>query len=58
MINNLEAAYTGITEYLLVDGDINPAIAVAVDGDIIRLGLLHPIQESSEIHFLPAMAGG
>ena len=58
VINNLEAEYTGLTEYLLVDGDISPAIAVAVDGDIIRLGLLQPVQESSEVHFLPAIAGG
>lgn len=58
VISNLEAAYPGLKEHLLLDGEISPGIAVAVDGDIIRLGLLHPMQDSSEVHFLPAMTGG
>lgn len=33
-------------------------LAVAVDGAIAPLGLREPVQPSSEIHFLPALAGG
>lgn len=58
VMNNLEAAYPGLKEHLLLDGEITPGIAVAVDGDLIRLGLLQPIHENSEVHFLPAIAGG
>ena len=58
VISNLGAKCPGLTERLLVDGEISPAIAVAVDGDLTRLGLLQPLQENSEIHFLPAIAGG
>lgn len=58
VIDNLEAAYPGLKEHLIVDGEISPAIAVAVDGDITRIGLLNRVQESSEIHFLPAISGG
>ncbi|MBI3963316.1 MAG: MoaD/ThiS family protein, partial [Deinococcus sp.] len=37
---------------------ISPLISVAVDGEITRLGMLQPVAENSEIHFLPAISGG
>ncbi len=58
VINDLDATFPGL-KARLVDGDrINPAIAVAVDGEVIRLGLLQRVKEDSEIHFLPAIGGG
>jgi molybdopterin synthase sulfur carrier subunit len=58
VIEALEAIYPGIKDRLCQGNRLNPAIAVAVDGRITRLGLLETVGEQSEIHFLPAMAGG
>jgi molybdopterin converting factor small subunit len=35
-----------------------PSIAVVVDGETSILGLLEPVSEGSEVHFLPAIGGG
>ncbi|HZP26882.1 MAG TPA: MoaD/ThiS family protein [Dehalococcoidia bacterium] len=58
IINNLDAAYPGMKELLMEDGAIKPDIAVAVDGELARLGLLEDVGENSEVQFLPAIAGG
>ena len=43
----------------LVDGDrIKLEISVAIDGEISTLGMIDKVSETSEIHFLPAIAGG
>lgn len=60
VVANLEEAYPGI-QALLCDEDsgrIRPEIAVAVDGEVSRLGLLERVGENSEVHFLPAIGGG
>ena len=33
-------------------------LAVIVDGETSQLGMLQKVQENSEVHFLPAIAGG
>ena len=58
VIAALEGEFPGIRERLCVDQGIHPAIAVHIDGRIAELGLLEPVQEESEILFLPAVAGG
>ena len=58
IIDNLDARYPGIKERLVLNDDLSPAISVAVDGEIARIGLLQAIGENSEVHFLPAMSGG
>ena len=58
IINNLEAMYPGAKDRLCDDDGINPAVAVVVDGEQTRLGLLQPVGETSEVHFLPAISGG
>jgi len=60
VVSNLEQAYPGI-KALLCDEDedrIRPEIAVIVDGEVSRLGLLEHVGEASEVHFLPAIGGG
>jgi sulfur-carrier protein len=58
VIENLESRYPGIRARLC-DGDrLQPSIAVAVDGEISPSGLRQRVQETSEIHFLPAISGG
>jgi sulfur-carrier protein len=58
VVDNLEARYPGVKERLCDGGEIRPHIAVAVDGDVTPEGLDQQVQESSEIHFIPALSGG
>ena len=58
LLDHLEGMYPGIKEGLLEDGEILPNISIAIDGDISQLGLLEPLEEDSEVHFVPAIAGG
>ena len=58
VIASLEQLFPGIRQRLC-DGDgLRPGIAVAVDSQVARLGLLQPVGEDSEVHFLPAVSGG
>ena len=60
ILNNLEALYPGLKSYLYdaEDDQIMPGTAVIVDGEVSGLGLMQPVTENSEIHFLPAIGGG
>jgi len=58
IINNLEAAFPGMKERLLDQGQMKPNISVAVDGEVTPLGMLEKVGENSEVHFLPAIGGG
>lgn len=58
LIDALERSYPGI-KAALMDGDrLKPDVAVAVDGQLTRLGLLQPLTEENEVIFIPAIAGG
>jgi sulfur-carrier protein len=58
VIDALDRACPGIKDRLCVGKKIDPALAVHIDGRIAQRGLLTPVSENSEIHFLPAIAGG
>jgi sulfur-carrier protein len=58
IIDNLEARFPGVKDRLVQGGEIRPHIAVAIDGDVSPEGLEQAVQESSEIHFIPALSGG
>ena len=58
IIDNLEARFPGVKDRLVQDGELRPHIAVAIDGDVTPEGLEQDVQESSEIHFIPALSGG
>ena len=58
VIAALEAAYPGTRERLCPEGTLSPLVAVLVDGRPARAGLAEPVADESEIHFLPAAAGG
>ena len=59
VINALEAAYPGMKERLMdAEGRIQEGLAVAIDGETTHLGLIEPVKETSEIHFIPAIGGG
>lgn len=58
VIAALERVCPGIRERLC-DGDaLRSGLSVAVDDEVARLGLLEPVGEASEVHFLPAISGG
>ncbi len=58
IVENLEAAYPGMKERLVEDNRIKPSISVAIDGEVTPMGMLEKVGENSEVHFLPAIAGG
>lgn len=61
LIDNLEARYPGIKEYLVnpeESGRLALGLAAVVDGEPTNMGLLTMLDEGSEVHFLPAIAGG
>ncbi len=58
VVADLERHYPGIAAHLLEDGDLKPSIAVSIDGEIAPEGLLGPVDEASEVYFLPALGGG
>jgi len=58
IIDNLEARFPGVKDRLVNGMELRPHIAVAIDGDVSPEGLEQDVQESSEIHFIPALSGG
>ncbi len=55
---NLDAIHPGVWERLCKGDELRPFIIVAVDGQVSSMGLHQPLQEKSEVHFLPTMEGG
>ena len=58
VIDNLEQACPGIRERLVDQGRLRPNISVAVDGEVTPMGLLEPVGQTSEVHFIAAIKGG
>ena len=58
VVDNLDVHFPGVKARLCEGGEIRPHIAVAVDGDVTPEGLDQQVQETSEIHFIPALSGG
>lgn len=58
VIANIEQQYPGVAARLLQGTALRPGLSVAVDGAVSSLGVLQPVHVDSEIHFLPAIAGG
>ena len=58
VVNNLDKEFPGIKAEICYGDDIMPGIAVIVDSETANLGMLERVREDSEIHFIPAIAGG
>ena len=58
LILELEDNYPGLKDALMNGDKLKPDVAVAVDGQITRLGLLQPLTADNEVFFLPAISGG
>ncbi len=57
LLDALDAAYPGFKERVCEGDRINPMLIVTVDDHVGKLGLLEPVDEESEVHFMPAMGG-
>jgi molybdopterin converting factor small subunit len=58
VIEALDKRYPGIRARLVENDRLRPSLAVAVDGEISRLKLLHRLGPDSEVVFLPSISGG
>ena len=58
VVDALEARFPGIKERLVEDQQLRPNLAVSVDGEMGRLGLMEKVGPESEVHFIPAIGGG
>ena len=58
VIDRLEELYPGLKARLVEDDRVRPNLAVAIDGEVARMGLLERVGEDSEVHFVPAIGGG
>lgn len=58
VIAALDEQYPGMKARLCDNDALRPGLAVAIDTQMATMGLLQPVQENSEIHFLPAIGGG
>jgi sulfur-carrier protein len=58
IIDALEQQFPGVRGRLCPNGVLRSGLAVIVDGQVARFGLLESVAPDSEIHFVPAIAGG
>ena len=58
VVDELETLFPGVKARLCQGAGLRPGLAVAVDGQLANLGLLHPVGPDSEVHFYPAIGGG
>ena len=58
VIDNLEQQCPGIKERLVENNRLKPNISVAIDNEVLPLGLVESVEEESEIHFVQAISGG
>ena len=58
VIAAMEVRYPGIQARLCQGDAIRPGLAAVIDGQVARGGLDEAVAENSEVHFIPAIAGG
>jgi len=58
VINQLEKRFPGIRDRLCQQDQIAPSLQVSIDSIITSRGMIAKIQPDSEVHFIPAIAGG
>ena len=58
VINALNDLYPGMLERLTDGDELKSNLAVSIDGELARLGMMEKVSDTSEVHFVPAIAGG
>lgn len=58
IVDDLERQFPGFRDRVVENGDLAGSIAVSIDGEVITGGLSESVAADSEVHFVPAIAGG
>lgn len=58
VVDNLEAVHPGMKARLCDGDELSPHVAVVVDGQLSRLRLNQPVEDGSQVRFVPVMHGG
>ena len=58
LIEFLDKKFPGLKQELVDEEKLKPTISAVIDGRTTRLGLIQKLENVSEIHFLPSIAGG
>jgi sulfur-carrier protein len=58
VIEQLEQQFPGIRDRLCQEDQISPSLQVSINSVITSRGMIAKIQPNSEVHFIPAIAGG
>jgi molybdopterin synthase sulfur carrier subunit len=58
VIDALDRLHPGVRDRLCEGDALRSGLAAIVDNEVARLGLLQAVGPDSEVHFLPAIAGG
>ena len=58
VVDALETRYPGFKGRIVENDRIKTESAVAIDGEVVTAGLRAKVGPDSEVHFLPALAGG
>lgn len=58
IIDDLERQFPGFRERVVEKGDLAGSVAVSINGEVITGGLSESVPADSEVHFVPAIAGG
>jgi molybdopterin converting factor small subunit len=58
IIDDLERQFPGFRDRVTEKNDLAGSIAVSINGEVITGGLSESVPADSEIHFVPAIAGG
>ena len=58
VINNLDNMYPGLKDHLVEEGKIKSGLSAICGFAATRKGLLQELEEDTEVHFLPSIAGG
>ncbi|HEX5271223.1 MAG TPA: MoaD/ThiS family protein [Gemmataceae bacterium] len=58
VIDSLDRLHPGARARLCQGDALRSGLAVVVDNEVARLGLLQPVGQDSEVHFVPAIGGG
>ena len=58
VIRHLDEKFPGIKDRLCEGASLKPDICVAVGSSVSSLGMLAPVKDDQEVHFLPIVGGG
>lgn len=58
VIQHLDEKFPGMKDRLCEGNSLKPEICVAVGSSVSALGMLAPVKDDQEVHFLPIVGGG